>query len=414
MASECNEYIENITFGIPPYRLLFYINPVDTPIWEPRDKIWDCVFLSYSVVFATLNFLLGLLAVFLIIKRKCIRLKTKTFFAVYTCLAILGFSRALYLAIDPYGVIGWMIDYFPQWTIISRFLSILGFPSLTASYSLVFITIYKSTSIGSSRLWHQDWRVIIVICAIHYIIAITAEIIANTESFPALLSVVICDAAFSLWGIFICIIYLIAGCRLVQNLKKQCSKSVRMSSSFSASDKERKKRRKTRTQNSEDIFHDENYQRQYNRISNSLRKIAKITFFTAVLGIFYAIVNLAALVFTVWFIFVQCLGLNGLGNSIAWLTLQIGIKSIEIPSALVMIYSVTNVPTICGCFMKRSQTTFAQQSSSPPPQTISQNSTTSFPTETSNQFLPSTSNPPAPLRAVIVHSSTDESIPRSV
>ena len=139
MASECNEYIDNITFGIPPYRLLFYINPVDTPIWEPRDKIWDRVFLSYSVVFATLNFLLGLLAVFLIIKRKCIRLKTKTFFAVYTCLAILGFSRALYLAIDPYGVIGWMIDYFPQWTIISRFLSILGFPSLTASYSLVFI-----------------------------------------------------------------------------------------------------------------------------------------------------------------------------------------------------------------------------------------------------------------------------------
>ena len=414
MASECNEYIENITFGKQPYHLLFYINPVDTPIWEPRDKIWDRVFLSYSVVFATLNFLLGLLAVFLIIKRKCIRLKTKTFFAVYTCLAILGFSRALYLAIDPYGVIGWMIDYFPQWTIISRFLSILGFPSLTASYNLVFITIYKSASIGTSRLWHQDWRVIIVICAVHYIIAITAEIIANTGSFPALLSVVICNAAFSLWGIFICITYLIAGCRLVRNLKKQCSKSVQISSSFGASDKERKRRRKTRTQSSEDIFHDENYQRQYNRISNSLSKIAKITIFTAVLGIFYAIVNLAAVVFTVWFIFVQCLGLNGLGNSIAWLTLQIGIKSIEIPFALVMIYSVTNVSTICSCFMKRAQTTVTQQSSSPPPHTISQNNTTSFPTETSNQFLPSTSNPPAPLRAVIVHSSTDESIPRSV
>ena len=186
-----------------------------------------------------------------------------------------------------------------------------------------------------------------------------------------------------------------------------------MSSSFAASDKERKRRRTTRTQSREDIFHDENYQRQYDRISNSLSKIAKITFFTAVLGIFYAIVNLAVLLFTVWFIFVQCLGLNGLGNSIAWLTLQIGIMSIEMPFALVMIYSVTNVATICGCFMKRSQTTVAHQSSSPPPHTIPQNNTASFPTETSNQF-PSTFNPPAPLRAVIVHSSTDESIQRSV
>ena len=172
---ECIEHIQNITQGKQPYMLLFYLNPVRSTVWESRSEVWMYTFKVYSALFALLFFAVGFLSIMIAIKRKCHRLKTKTFIAVYTCLAIFGITRGLHLSIDPHGIIGWLVEYFPQWTIISRVLAVLGFPSFSTAYILVFITLYKSADISSSRLWHQDWRVIVPIVLVNYLIVLIAS-----------------------------------------------------------------------------------------------------------------------------------------------------------------------------------------------------------------------------------------------
>ena len=372
---DCIEYIDNITAERPygTYHILLLINPVDSYVWEERHEAWNYAFILYSSIYSLLFFLLGILSLVLLIKRDCIRLKTKTFFAIYTCIAIFGFSRGFHLAFDPYGVLGWIQQQFPQWTIITRALALLGFPSLTASYTLVFLTLYKSAELGQSRLWHQKWKVVIPLTAGHYTIAIIAEVIANTASYPALASVIVCDAFFTLWGLLVCIVYLFAGHRLLRKINRQFAQSVRISNSFSS---EKKRRWWRQRQESQSALQDESYERQSQKISQTVRKIAIITYFTAILTIIYAVVNLVNLSFASWFIFFQCLGFNGLGEPIRWFVLQGAIKTLELPLAMLMIYSVTDLRIIVGrmmsmccfcCNLKSPQTCTSNVSTGPSP-----------------------------------------------
>ena len=366
---DCIEYIDNITsespYGI--YHILLLINPVDSYVWEERHVAWNYTFIGYSVVYSLLFFLLGIFSLVLLIKRDCIRLKTKTFFAIYTCIVILGFSRGIHLAFDPYGVQGWIQQKFPQWTIITRALALLGFPSISASYTLVFLTLYKSTEVGQSRLWHQKWKVVIPLIAGHYTIAIVAEVIANTAKYPALASVIVCDAFFTLWGILVSVIYLFAGHRLLRKLNRQFTLSARISNSFKSKGDKKWWRQQQKSQSE---LQDENYKRQSQRLSQTVRKIAIITYFTAIMTIVYAVINMVNLFFTSRFIFVLCFGLNGLGQPVRWLVLQGAINTIEIPLALLIIYSVTDLNIIIEKIMFK----FCCHYNFKPPQTCTDNS----------------------------------------
>ena len=355
---ECIEYINNITSTAPAYIVLSLINPVqvDWPVWAPRTDAWNYALIGYSSVFSLFYFILGITSLALVIKRDCARLKTKTFFAIYVCLSVLGFSRGLHIALDPFGVQGWLMGFFPQWTIISRSLAVLGFPSLTASYTLVFLTLYRSTEMGSSRLWHQQWRVVIPLVLAHYTVAIVAEIIANTAIYPALIVIIICEAAFSTWGVVICFIFLFAGRRLLKKLKTQCESSNRISNSFFKTQRERNKHKRTR-QESQSTLSEENYARNYQKISKTIRKVIIITYITALLAIIYAIFSKVSLFFASWLIFHDCLGFIGQGNPVIWLCIQIGIKIMELPLACIMLYSVTDmsgfVNMLCCCCKRR-------------------------------------------------------------
>ena len=408
----CIEYINNITADRPygTYHILFLINPVDSYVWEERHEAWNYAFIGYTAVYSLLFFLLGILSLVLLIKRDCIRLKTKTFFAIYTCIVIFGFSRGFHLAFDPYGIQGWIQQQFPQWTIITRALALLGFPSLTASYTLVFLTLYKSAEMGQSRLWHQKWKVVIPLTAGHYTIAIIAEVIANTAAYPALTSVIICDVFFSSWGLLVCVVYLFAGHRLLRKLNRQFAQSVRISTSFSS---ERERRWWRQRQESQSALQDENYERQSQRISQTVRKIAIITYFTAILTIIYAVINMVNLSFASWFIFFQCLGFNGLGEPIRWLVLQGAIKTLELPLAMLMIYSVTDLRIIvgrmmsmccCCCNLKSPQTCTNNASTGPSPGPLPQTpSLESLGTKTTSVEV---STP----RNFFIHSSTNDSL----
>ena len=378
-ASECFDYIDNITADKPSYFLLFLISPVNSTVWAPRPQEWLHTFIGFTAIFSFMFFFIGLMSVMLIIKRDCARLKSKTFLAIYICLAVLGFAHTLHLSLDPNGILGWIGSKFPEWVIISRFLQVTGFPSITATYTLVFITLYKSVEIGSSRLWHQDWRVVTILVMSHYLVAYASEIIANVGGYFALAAIIICEFALAVWGIVICLIYFFTGRRLLRKLKNQCKMSVRMSSSVSARDQ--CLTRKPRLQGTKSVS-DEHYSRQYNKISNTLRKVTIITYVTSVLTILYAMVSLVSLFFNSWFIFYDCIGLNGAGDPIVWLVLRTSSKAIELPLAMTMLYSVTDFRSVINimffCCSSQEESEESKNSTTSPPDSSRSNSAESM------------------------------------
>lgn len=340
-ANSCLEHIDRITASKAVYQLLFYLNPVNTSVWQERTEAWNYFFIAVTALYSFFFFMIGLASVVLIIKKDCLRLKTKTFLGIYTCLAVLGFSRGLFLALDPYGILGWLMSRFDRWTIASRSLAALGFPSLTASYTLVFLTLYKAPEINSSRHWHRQLRIVLAVMLTQYAIAVVAEVVANVAPYPAVVTVLACDAFFCFWGVTICVVYIFAGSRLLHKLKERYAhgtSSPRLERGVSRG------------------FLSEELERKYNeKIAAAFRKIGLITYCTAILGILYSVVSFANLASTTTFAFYLCFGFTGMGDPNVWIVFRVGIFSLEIPLAIVMLYSVTDFASVMCC--KRSNRT---------------------------------------------------------
>lgn len=320
------------------FLLLYHLTPVNDEkqqLWQEQSELWRLLFVLFTAIYGVLYLKLGILCIVMIIKKNSARLPTKTFVVIYSCLAILGLSRALVLALDPFGIVGWIMKPFPYWNIISRMIGALGFPSVAAAYTLVFLTLYKAAEIGASRLWLQNLRVVVSIALVHYVIAIVAEAIAHVAPYPAIISVLICEGSFVLWGILIGIFYLFAGGRLRRKLKGQCTRAVARSLS-------RLERRPPVGLMEEEL------RRHYKRIAQTVRKIALISYGTAILGILYAAVSAASLVATSLFVFEDCMGLNQPGNPVVWLSITVVSRNLEISLAYVMLYSVTDVRGVLG------------------------------------------------------------------
>ena len=329
----------NITAGRQPWQILVFITPTDRNFWEGRNEAWDLAFKVYTGVFSFMYLVLGLMAVMLIIKKECIRLPAKTFFAVYTAIAILGFSRGIFLALDPFGIIGFIRNHFNQWIIVSRFLASFGFPSLVASYTLLFLTLLRITKTNPGTQWYQHWKFVIPVVVTPYVIALVAETIGHVASYPALLAVVICEGLFSLWGLLICGTFLFAGVRLLRELSNRQKRTIRRSTSMS--------QRGTFARRESEQFSQREFERHHNRIRRTTRKITIITYGTAVLGIVYSLVSDGTLIMVCLFIFRDCIGFQGArANSVFWLVLQVMTRISEILLVVVMLYSITDASII--------------------------------------------------------------------
>ena len=355
----CTMFKTVLTAGKQPYEILSFLTPLNSQVWTERSVAWTTGYKVYIGILATFFLLLGILATVLIYKKDCIRLQTKTFLAVYSSIAILGFSRTIFLVLDPYGLLGFIADRFGGWIIISRLVAALGFPSLVASYTLVFLTLLKLSKTSMGRQWYQKWKFVAPIAATPYVIALGAEVIGNIAPYPALISVLACESFFTIFGILLCGVFLFAGRRLMHKIRLQERRTVRVTS-FMVSNGDRENSHSVQTSN----FATEENRRRHRRFQKTTRKITIITYATALLGIIYSMITAANIVVIGLFIFDNCLGFSARGNSAAWLILQIGLRSAEIPLALVMLYSITDVSSLvkyvklllrCNCCRKNRQ-----------------------------------------------------------
>lgn len=311
--------------------------------WTPITTTWLVFFYLHVILFGISFFLLGVVSVIFLFKRHSAqRFKAKTFIAIDVSLAILGFSRFLFYILDPYGVSGYCTEL--GCIITSRLLFSLGFPSLTAAYTLVFLTLWHSAKMRLGRSCVQHWKVIIPLCFIHYCIAVIVEIIGAVGPQPVIFLVIGCEVFFSLWGLLVCVTFLIAGTRLLKSIHVSARNTsvVCREKNVEAPQEKRSslKRLKSRTYSTVRMKRE---MKQHHK--QAIRKITIITFVTASLGAIYSLFNIAQLIMVSLQIFGSCPEQGSKeyeANSDLWLALRYMCIFLELCMAILLIYSIND------------------------------------------------------------------------
>ncbi len=335
--------------GNSTFEVLSVLVPSTSPVWHPRSDGWFVVFYVVLVIFGVLFLGFALACMFLLIKRHLVqRFKVRTFIAIDLALMTLGISRSLFILLDPWGQSGFCTHQ--ACVIISRLLGSLGFPSLTASYTLVFITLWISARIRLGTSWIQKLKILIPLCFLHYGVAILFEIVAALPFRTPLVVVsflVACEAIFSLWGFLVCLLFGIAGFRLLRTVKKSAK-----SSSIICKDSPNVNRHdlidKAKFQNSGKHARSATNRRLRKIVrgqqKKSIRKVTLITYITVVLGMLYSVLSIVNLVLMVLTIFEGCVGtISGRKQHPAlWMTLKCLAFILELSMGVLLTYAISD------------------------------------------------------------------------
>ena len=337
-AENCVEYVEYFNRDRHPYETLSLLVPTNDVVWTDRSTAWTTLFILMIVLLAIIYATVGIVSVILLVRRDCLRLGTRTFFAVYLSMAILGFSRATLFALDPFGILGFISGWFPGWIVISRFLAAVGFPSLVASCTLIVATLFKLVNAKQEKQWYEKWSYVLPPLAIPYAIALIAEAMGHISTYSAVFSGIVCETFFVFWGLFICISFLCAGTRLLKTLKNNHRKVTIVSQDQIFTD-----HRLSNTSANQFKMHD----RKTKRIA---RKIIVITYGTATAGVLYSIASAGGVVIVLILIFMDCMGFVNMTNSALWLGIQFANFVTEIFFAGFILYSVTDISLLLSFF----------------------------------------------------------------
>lgn len=334
----CEEHKSMLFENLEPYQILSYIvAPLGENVWVERDDAWNICFFVYIAVMSAVFLKLGIVSVIMLIKKDCVRLPTKTFFAIYLSIAILGFSRALHLILDPLGLLGYIAEHFPAWFVLSRMLAIFGLPSLVASTTLLIFTILKVAKAVPGKQWYHYWKFIIPIMLTPYMIGFFSEIVANFTPYPGLLIVIVCFLFFALWGLVICLTFLFAGNRLLRQLRLRGRKTIRFSTvRANGTDMESQTAIRRNFASREQLRHQIRNRRTY-------RKITIITYGTALFTISYSLLFIATAIMIGIMLFQECFGFNGLAYPSVWLALEFCKRFNEIILSMMLLYSITDI-----------------------------------------------------------------------
>lgn len=336
----CEEYKVFFTENLEPYQILQLTVPLDNTVWTERDNTWTICLYVYIAIMSAIFLMLGLVSIMMLIKKDCIRLPTKTFFAIYMSTAILGFSRALFLILDPFGLVGFISDRFSEWFIVSRLLAAFGFPSLVASTTLMIFTLFKVAKAVPGKQWYHYWKFIIAIMLVPYFIAFAAELVGNFTPYPGLVIVKVCELLFAVWGLLMCITFLFAGNRLLRQLKLRGRKTVRVSTVRGATPSRGDMESEMATRQEYISREQQRHQLRNKRIT---RKITIITYGTALFTITYSLLSIASAIMVSFLLYVLCFGFEGRGPAAVWLAFEFSKRVNEIILTIVLLYSVTDV-----------------------------------------------------------------------
>lgn len=313
----------------------------DTGAWSATTTGWLAAFYIHLILFGVSFLLIGIACLIFLSKRHLAqRFKTKTFIAIDLALAILGFSKVLFFIFDPYGISGYCGRYFAC-IVFSRILFALGFPSLTAAYTLVFLTLWYSARMRLGRSCIQKWKIIIPLCFIHYFVAVIFEFVGLFgNSYYILFLLISCEVVFTLWGLIVCATFLIGGIRLLQSVNTSVRESSIVSRDVVVTERETMDGRKLYTRS-----HSTMKLRPRRQHKQALRKVGIITYTSAILGALYSLLGVVQLVMMCMLLFGECEEESNdvSQNSNLWLSLKYVGALIEVLLAILLIYSINDV-----------------------------------------------------------------------
>lgn len=307
--------------------------------WTSVNVAWIAAFYVHISVFSVLFLLLGVACIVFLCKRHLAqRFKARTFIAIDVALAILGFSKVLFYILDPWGGSGYCTHM--ACMVISRLLFAVGFPSLTATYTLVFLTLWHSAQMRLGRACVQQWRVIIPLCFIHYIVAIVFELIgAFAGTYSVLFLLISCEAIFAIWGLFVCATFLVAGIRLLRSVGKSARQSSVVSRDVVTLNKNSQSRSTMRL-------------RQKKQHKQAIRKVGIVTYTAAILGALYSLLNIVSLIMLCMTLFGECPSINDQPTQSAdlWLALKYVGTGLEFCMAILLLYSINDIRPVVVFF----------------------------------------------------------------
>lgn len=340
--------------------ILALLVPNNSSYWRERTEAWYAFFYLLILIYSVLFLAFAITCILLLSKRHLAqRFRVRTFIAIDLALITLGLSRFFFLLLDPWGQIGFCTHY--ACTVISRLLGALGFPSLTASYTLVFLTLWISARLRLGRSWVQKLKVLIPLCCIHYVVALAVEIvllIPFQSSVAVLILLVSCEAIFSMWGLIVCSLFLVAGFRLLKTLQESAKKSSVIckdspnlnrhdlieKSKFKGNNLENLKKRSTIRLR----------QKLKSQQKQALRKVTLITYVTVAMGITYSILSIASLLLVIFGLFNGCPGEFRGGKMLpeVWLIFKYIFFTVEICMALLLTYAINDYTPLINAFIR--------------------------------------------------------------
>lgn len=357
--------LENCSVDLSNSTALFVLSllvPSDkTAYWKGRTQAWYAFFYLLVIVYSILYLALAISCTILLSKSHLAqRFRVRTFIAIDLTLIVLGASRFLFLLLDPWGQSGFCSHF--ACVIFSRLLGALAFPSLTASYTLVFITLWISARIQLGRSWVQRLKILIPLCCIHYIAAVTIEVLLLTpimNTLVVLILLVICEAVFSAWGFTVCFLFVFAGYRLLKTLEKTARSSsvickdtnMNRHDLIENSRYERKNLPKLRKQSLTTMKLKNMLKSQQKR---ALRKITLITYVTVLMGMLYSVLSSINLILLILTLFDSCPGRIQEGRMLpgVWLVFRYIFFTIEICMSVLLTYAINDYLPLINAFKK--------------------------------------------------------------
>ena len=343
--------------GSHTYSVLSLVVPSNATYWEERTPAYWVFFYAMLVVFGLLFLCLAVGCIVLLAKRHLAkRFKVRTFIAIDLALMVLGISRVLFFILDPWGQSGFCGHI--ACIIISRLIGALAFPSLTASYTLVLITLWISARMQLGMSCIQRLKILVPLCFVHYVVAIAFEILGSLpikNSMVVVILLVVCEATFSIWGFTVCFSFLFTGHRLLKHVEKAarsssmiCRDSPNLTRHQLIEKSNLQNQALTGRNRSRTTLKLKHMLREHHQ--RAIRKVTLITYLTVTLGMLYSIVTFVNLILACLSLFFGCPGylVNDSTRQVpgVWLMLRYVTFTLELSLAILLTYSISDYQPI--------------------------------------------------------------------
>ena len=248
----------------------FAPNAEPVPEWPAAKHEWQGAWELHYIGFGVLFLLLAVWSILALLRaRNTQLLVTRRFCYAVNCLLILfGSTRALALFLYPYEIVD-NTNGMPL--VLERLLFGIGFPCLTAGFTLIHYAFLEAAKVSFSRRRIQSLRFILGVIGIHFTLVLIAEIVTSYVKDTSVL-VIICMMYFIVCAIVVSASVFYSGFSVIKESKTHRRTLKRISVRAEGNKKKSK----------------------YSNKESNTNKVARVTMVTAFLGMACAAVQIYA------------------------------------------------------------------------------------------------------------------------